>query len=111
MTTPEIAYTFTAKILLLSTDDGGRRRPIYSQYRPAFSFNTLQYFSGQITLLDREELIPGQMGLASVKLLPARHIRKTLRRGDTFKISEGKHVIGLGTIEQVDQMRSVEITH
>jgi len=107
MTSLDIAYTFTAKIYLLPTSGGGRRKAVYSHYRPAFSFNTIQYFSGEVTLIDKEELAPGEMALASIKLLPSRHIRKSLKSGDAFKITEGTHVIGFGTIEQIEEMSTM----
>ncbi len=94
-------YKFRAKITLYSTDLGGRRTPVYSGYRPSFAFNTINHYSGEIELIGKEELLPGQSSLANIQLLSARTIRKDLKRNDSFTITEGNKTIGTGVIEKM----------
>ena len=92
-------YTLTAKIAFHRTIEGGRKKPVYSGYRPSFAFNTSRHYSGEIQLVDKEILYPGESTTVTIKLLPARTIRKTLKKNDAFTITEGNKVIGAGVIE------------
>jgi translation elongation factor EF-Tu-like GTPase len=97
----EITYDLTAKITLLPTAMGGRKKSVASGYKPSFSFNSLQHYTGEIHLLKIKELKPGDTGIALIKLLPARTLRKNLKANDTFSITEGNKTIGTGIIEKV----------
>lgn len=100
----EIAYNLKATITLFPTDQGGRKKPVYTGYRPSFAFNTEKHYSGEIELIAREELQPGQTSKAYIKLLPAKTIRKNLKPADAFSITEGNKTVGSGVIEEVDQV-------
>jgi elongation factor Tu len=95
-------YKFKAKITLYSTDLGGRKTPVYSGYRPSFAFNTAIHYSGEIELIGKEELQPGQSSFVNIQLLPARTIRKDLKRNDSFTITEGNKTVGTGVIEKIE---------
>lgn len=95
------AYKFSAKITLYSNEMGGRVKPVYSGYRPSFVFNSKKHYSGEIHLLGKEELKPGETSRARIRLLPAQTIR-TLKPNDAFTISEGNKTIGTGVIESVE---------
>lgn len=97
----EITYNLVAKISLLPTELGGRKKAVFTGYRPAFAFNSLNHYTGEIHLLDIEELRPGRSAKARIKLLPARTIRKSLKPNDAFIILEGSKTIGSGIIEKV----------
>ena len=97
----EITYDLTAKISLLPTGLGGRKKAVFTGYKPSFSFNTQNHFSGEVHLIDSEELKPGNSGRAVIKLLPSRLIRKTLKPNDVFIIVEGDKTVGTGIIEKV----------
>ena len=103
MTTDKIAYSFVASLSLLPSDEGGRKRPVFSHYRPVFSFNTKQYFSGEIELINKDELFPGETSPINVRLLPSKHIRHNLSPGDAFAIHEGERIVGLGFIKTVTE--------
>ena len=94
-------YNLTAIISLLPTELGGRKKSVATGYRPSFSFNSQQHYSGEISLVNPPELNPGDSGMAIIKLLPARTIRKNLKPKDAFTISEGNKTIGSGIIEAV----------
>ena len=95
----EITYDLTAKISLFPTEMGGRKKSVASGYKPSFSFNSLQHYTGEIHLINITELKPGYTGLAVIKLLPARTIRKNLKPNAALTITEGSKTIGSGIIE------------
>lgn len=98
----KLAYDFTAIISLFPTENGGRRKPVYSNYKPSFSFNTMQHISGEIALLNKEILYPGESAVIYVKLLPSKHIRENLKNGDAFTVLEGDKIIGSGVIQKIE---------
>lgn len=99
-----LAYTLKAIITLFPTDQGGRKKPVYTGYRPSFAFNTEIHYSGEIRLIAREELQPGQTSEAYIDLLPAKTIRKNLKPTDVFSITEGNKTVGSGVIEEVNHV-------
>jgi elongation factor Tu len=98
----EITYKLEATITLFPREHGGRSKPVYSGYRPSFAFNTLQHYSGEVLLIGKDELRPGQTSRARIKLLPARTLRRNLKPADSFTITEGNKPIGTGVIEKVN---------
>jgi translation elongation factor EF-Tu-like GTPase len=109
MTPSKTLYNFTAILSLFSTENGGRKKPVYNYYKPSFSFGTKQHISGEISLLEKQELSPGDSAKAFIKLLPSRYIRKNLKHGDAFTIWEGDKVIGSGVIQKIEEERSIPI--
>ena len=96
------SYKLTARITLYSAELGGRKKPVYSGYRPSFAFNTTTHYSGEIELIGNSELRQGQSTLANIQLLPASTIRKNLKHNDSFIIAEGNRTVGSGVIEKVE---------
>jgi translation elongation factor EF-Tu-like GTPase len=94
----EITYNLKAFITLLPTENGGRKKSIFSGYKPSLVFNTHKSYSAEIQLIDTDELQPGQTSMASIKLLPARTIRKNLQLNDAFTLVEGNKAVGNGII-------------
>jgi translation elongation factor EF-Tu-like GTPase len=97
----DVTYKLEATISLFPSENGGRKKPVPSGYRPSFAFNTQQHYSGEIKLIGRTELNPGESARARINLLSARTIRKTLKPSDSFTINEGNKAIGIGVIEKV----------
>lgn len=97
----EILYDIEVFIRLTPTERGGRKKPIYNGYKPSFTFDSQKHFSGEIHLLDKRELMPGESAHALVKLLPALNIKPDLRIGDNFSIFEGSKLVGLGDVENI----------
>jgi translation elongation factor EF-Tu-like GTPase len=97
-------YNLEARITLFSTDLGGRENPVYSGYRPAFAFNTSIHYCGQIELIGKKKLRPGQSSRAHIYLLPAETISKNLKHHDAFILAEGGKVVGTGVIEAVEKI-------
>ncbi len=95
-------YNFTALLSLLPTENGGRKRPVYDHYRPSFSFNTSNVFSGEISFIGLEELKPGRTASVKVQLLPSRYVPVNLKGGDSFTIMEGEKIVGTGVIQEIN---------
>ena len=94
----EITYKLNAFITLLPTEEGGRKKPVFSGYKPSLVFNTHKHYSSEIELLNIQELKPGESAMVVIKLLPARTIRKNLQINDAFTLTEGSKAIGNGII-------------
>jgi elongation factor Tu len=97
----EVTYNLEATITLFPSENGGRKKPVYTGYRPSFAFNTSQHYSGEVRLIGKEELFPGETSRVRIKLLPAKTIRKNLKPADSFTITEGNKRVGSGVIEKV----------
>lgn len=106
MTTAKITYNFTALLTLLSTDNGGRKKPIVNYYRPSFMFGSEEHFSGEIELIGQKEIAPGSSATVKIKLLPSKHISHHLRDGDMFKVLEGNKLVGMGVISKIEIRKS-----
>ena len=104
------AYNFTALLSLLPTENGGRKRPVYDHYRPSFSFNTINAFSGEISFIGIEELNPGGTASVKVKLLPSRYVPIKLKGGDAFTIMEGEKVVGTGVIQEISDEHRIPVS-
>lgn len=111
MTTFRTSYNFTAILSLFPTENGGRKKPVYNNFKPSFSFNSVNHVSGEVSFPELGELHPGATTTAIVKLLPSKHIRQNLKSGDSFTILEGLKVIGSGVIQKIDKEESVSFVH
>jgi len=100
-------YTLIANITLLDSVEGGRKKPVYTGYRPSFIFKSSQHYSGEITLLGKKLLNPGETTRVEIKLLPTSSLKR-LKPMEAFTISEGTKKIGDGIINEVSSMPSWE---
>jgi elongation factor Tu len=103
MTMVRTSYNFTAILSLFPPENGGRKKPVYDNFRPSFSFNSVNHVSGEITFPNDDRLLPGSTTTALVKILPSKHIRQNLKNGDSFTILDGSRIIGSGVIQQIEQ--------
>ncbi|MFN9114853.1 MAG: EF-Tu/IF-2/RF-3 family GTPase, partial [Bacteroidota bacterium] len=81
-----------AEIYVLKGEEGGRRTPILSGYRPQFFTRTLDV-TGSVTL-SSELLMPGETGSISVEF----HHKIPISLGDRFVVREGGKTVFSGTI-------------
>jgi elongation factor Tu len=90
------ASLFTAHVYLLTAEEGGRRTPIMSGYRPQFFVRTTDVM-GQVDLGEIDLGIPGDRLDITVRLgkpVP-------LSEGLGFAIREGGRTVGAGTVTAV----------
>jgi elongation factor Tu len=88
---------FTAEILVLSKDEGGRHTPFFQGYRPQFYFRTTDV-TGAITLGEGTEMVmPGDNVSVTVKLIAPIAMEEGLR----FAIREGGRTVGAGVVAKI----------
>ncbi|SHH79378.1 EF-Tu C-terminal domain-related protein [Winogradskyella jejuensis] len=93
---------FIAELQYLATEDGGRKTPAKSGYRPQvkFDFDEMQT-SGQQTFINKELVNPGENVKAKIKILSPDYFAHTLIEGMEFEFREGATTIGTGKIEYI----------
>ena len=88
-----------AEIFFLSTEEGGRRTPAKSGYRPNHFFDGVGYM-GAINF-ENEWLHPGSHDKAHVFFIDVPELRKYLIIGKEWRIQEGGHLVGKGIIRNL----------
>jgi elongation factor Tu len=90
---------FTARVYVLTKDEGGRHTPFYNGYRPQFYLRTTDV-TGAIALQDGAEMImPGDNVDMDVELITP----IALEPGMRFAIREGGRTVGAGAITAVEE--------
>ncbi|MBM74648.1 MAG: elongation factor Tu [Proteobacteria bacterium] len=89
---------FECKIVVLSEEEGGRKKPFKTGYRPQFYFRTTDV-TGEIVLLgDRKMVMPGDMDVdLQVNLIKEIAIEEGLK----FAIREGGRTVGAGQVNKI----------
>ena len=89
---------FTARVYVLTKEEGGRHTPFYNGYRPQFYLRTTDV-TGAIGLQDGAEMImPGDHVDMDVELITPIAIEV----GQRFAIREGGRTVGAGVINAVE---------
>jgi elongation factor Tu len=90
---------FTARVYVLTKEEGGRHTPFYNGYRPQFYLRTTDV-TGAIGLPDGAEMImPGDNVDMTVELITP----IALEVGQRFAIREGGRTVGAGAITQITE--------
>ena len=85
---------FTARVYVLTKDEGGRHTPFYNGYRPQFYLRTTDV-TGEIKLQEGAEMImPGDNVDMDVELITP----IALEPGQRFAIREGGRTVGAGAV-------------
>ena len=88
---------FEGQVYVLTTEEGGRHTPFFSNYRPQFYFRTTDV-TGIINLPEGTEMcMPGDNVVMSVELLTAVAMEEGLR----FAIREGGRTVGSGVVSKI----------
>ncbi len=93
---------FIAELHYLTIDQGGRKKPAFSGYRPQvkFEFSKIQT-SGQQKFLNREVVNPGDTVTAEITILSVEFFKNKLSSGLAFDFREGSKIMGTGKILEV----------
>ena len=90
-------HKFTAKVYVLSKEEGGRHTPFFSNYRPQFYFRTTDV-TGVIELPAGVEMVmPGDNVDMTVELIEP----ISLEKGTNFSIREGGSTVGAGSVTDI----------
>jgi elongation factor Tu len=88
---------FKGQIYCLSSDEGGRKTPFFTGYRPQFYFRTTD-ITGTVTLPDGKEMVmPGDNTEISGELIHPIAMEKGLR----FAIREGGRTVASGQVTEI----------
>ena len=93
---------FIAILTYKTIEQGGRKTPAHSGYRPQikFDFEEMQT-SGQQTFIDKDIVYPGEIVEARIKILSVDHFANCLTEGMDFEFREGDKIIGTGKIKHI----------
>jgi len=88
---------FEAEVYVLTTKEGGRHKPFFSNYRPQFYFRTTDV-TGNIALAEGTEMcMPGDNTTMTVELIAPIAMDVGLR----FAIREGGRTVGAGAVTKI----------
>ena len=93
---------FIAELQYFKTEQGGRKTPVNSGYRPQVKFDFIEmHTSGQQTFIDKETAYPGDKVDAKIKLFSPDYFTESLIKDMEFEFREGATVIGTGKIKYI----------
>ena len=99
---------FRARVYFLKPEEGGRWKPVFSGYRPAFDFGLKgeggekMYNDGIIELEGRDRVAPGGESYARIKPLCPELLQEVLKPNTPFDVTEGGlRIVGKGIIVEV----------
>ena len=99
-----MAYHLEATIRFLTTEEGGRRSPMYSGYRPQFSYDGFDW-DAEHEYPDTEVVNPGDTVRTYLRFFrPEAHFGK-MYVGMPFKIREGSRTYGEGIVNAIIDSR------
>ena len=88
---------FECEVYVLSKEEGGRKTPFFSGYRPQFYFRTTDV-TGIVTLAEGTEMVmPGDNVTVDVELIVPIAMEEKLR----FAIREGGRTVGAGIVASI----------
>ena len=93
---------FIAELQYRTTEEGGRKTPVFTGYRPQvkFAFSEMQT-SGIQTFIDKETVYPGDKVIAEIIVLSTSFFEGSVEVGTSFEFREGSRVIGNGVIIEI----------
>lgn len=93
---------FIAILKYNTTDEGGRKTPAFSSYRPQIKFSFSEMLtSGQQTFLNKEIVYPGEEVEAEIAIVAVDTFHNKLTEGMDFDFREGERIIGTGKIKKI----------
>ena len=93
---------FIAELKYRTTEEGGRRTPANSGYRPhvKFPFSKMMT-SGQQTFIGQDSVKPGETVKAEIMILTPEFFENKLEIGMEFEVGEGSHVVAIGKLIEI----------
>jgi elongation factor Tu len=87
-----------ARVRFLSSQEGGRRAPVWSGYRPGFWFRDAEGNDGVLEFLDREKAMPGDECEVRITFLHPEFLEGLLGPNKSFDVREGNRLVARGTV-------------
>jgi len=88
---------FKAELYALSADEGGRKKPFFSNYQPVFFFGTTSVAGSLKFPKGLEMVVPGDRVSLECKLMAPTVLYDKIR----FVVREGQHTVGIGVVTEV----------
>jgi len=88
---------FTAKVYVLSTEEGGRKKPFFNNFKPQFFFRTANVTGTVILPVDVSIVMPGDSLSLTIELIEYCPLNVGLR----FIFRESHSTVGAGVITEV----------
>ena len=94
----------SAKIYLLRAEEGGRKTPIFTGYRPAMYFGDRQ--TDGLIVFDREEkpTLGGEYTV-TIALAHPEYLGDALQKEAIFDFREGPKIIGHGKVVRIEETK------
>jgi translation elongation factor EF-Tu-like GTPase len=96
----EVPHDAEAVVTYLRPEDGGRSRPISSNYRPQFHYDGRDWDAFDI-YPDAESVAPGETARVFLSFLSPESHEGKLRVGTPFLLREGRTIVGYGAITKL----------
>jgi elongation factor Tu len=94
-----------AKIYLLRPEEGGRKTPVFTGYRPTVYFGDRQT-DGLIVFNREEKPVLGGEYTVTIALAHPEYLGDALQKDATFDFREGPKIIGRGRVLTVEETKS-----
>ncbi len=94
-------HSIKASVYLLSTEEGGRKGPIFSGYRPIIFWEPAMINGGndaRMTIELKDECKPGDRCDATLKFYHPELLPDGIAPGKSFTLREGRKIVGRGTV-------------
>ena len=93
---------FIAELTYLSTEQGGRKTPANSGYRPDIKVDFFEMKTcGIQTFIEKNVVLPGETVNAKIKIIASDYFANLLTEGMKFEFMEGPILIGIGEIKNI----------
>lgn len=93
---------FIALLTYVTEENGGRKTPASSGYRPTIKFPFYTgMFSGMQNFIGTDLVFPGDTVNAEITLLNTDHFKGKIYEGLDFEFYEGSNLIGSGLITKI----------
>ena len=93
---------FLALLTYFKSEDGGRKTPALSGYRPGIKFSFYNdLFTGIQKFIDTDMAFPGDIINAEITLLNTEYFKGKIYEGLDFDFFEGPNLIGHGVIKKI----------
>lgn len=94
---------FIARVKYFTAEQGGRKSPAHSKYRPIIEFSGHEMLtSGEQIFIGKDIVHPGETVQAQITIASVGHFKEKLFVGQTFKFFESPQtIIGTGEILEI----------
>ncbi len=93
---------FVATLTYRTTEQGGRKTPAASGYKPQLRFPfDIMTTSGQQKFIGKDMIYPGETIDAEIRILSVEYFKHKLEVGMSFEVREGLKITGTGIIKEI----------